>query len=190
MKPKTKAQLRQISLSEREAKQVAKQAASRLKSRSLSIKKKPLKRSTPSTSQKTKPGAAKLGVAKLKKKADALFSIYVRLRDSDARGLVSCISCGAVKPWKAMQNGHFVSRSASVLRYDEENCNAQCVGCNMFKQGNQYAYALAIDIKYGEGTAKKLYAQRLDTHKWTIEELQQIIHDAQVQTEYYLGLLT
>lgn len=125
------------------------------------------------------------GVAKLKKQADALYSQYVRLRDADANGIASCISCGTKKHWKTLQNGHFVSRGSSTLRYDDENCNAQCVGCNMFKQGNQYAYALALDLKYGEGTAAKLHAQRMNSHKWTIQELEDIIHDAKVQIEFY-----
>ena len=120
----------------------------------------------------------KQGVASLKKKADAAWSIYVRMRDADGNGVAECISCGVKKPWKQLQNGHFVSRSSSTLRFDEENCNAQCVGCNMFKQGNQFAYALALDLKYGEGTAKKLYDQRMETKKWTITELEEIIHDA------------
>lgn len=127
----------------------------------------------------------KPGVAKLKKKADALFSKYIRLRDADNDGYVECISCGAKKFWKEAQNGHFVRRTVSLLRFDEENCNAQCVGCNMFKQGNQYAYAVNLDLKYGEGTAKKLHDQRFTTHKWTVPELEQVIHDANVQIAFY-----
>lgn len=121
----------------------------------------------------------KVGVASLKKKADAVWSQYVRMRDADMNGISTCISCDTKRHWKQMQNGHFVSRKSSTLRYDEENCNAQCVACNMFKQGNQYAYALALDKKYGDGTAAKLHAQRMDTHKWTITELEQVISDAQ-----------
>lgn len=77
-----------------------------------------------------------------------------------------------------MQNGHFVSRSVNALRYDEENCNAQCTGCNMFKQGNQYEYSLNLDKKYGDGTAERLYARRFETKKFTIPELEQIIEAA------------
>lgn len=126
-------------------------------------------------------------VAKLKKEADKWYSQYVRLRDADQSGFASCISCGVRKSWRELQNGHFVSRSSSVLRYDEENCNAQCVGCNMFKQGNQYAYALALDEKYGDGTAKKLHDQRFEMHKFTITELEEIIHDAKEQIAWYLS---
>lgn len=83
-----------------------------------------------------------------------------------------------------MQNGHFVSRRVNVLRYDEENCNAQCMGCNVMKHGDLYEYAKKLDDKYGDGTAEKLHAQRLTTHKLTIDELEQIIHDAKVAIEY------
>lgn len=124
-------------------------------------------------------------VSQLKKLADQAFSTYVRLRDADKYGLANCISCGARKPWKELQNGHFVSRTSSTLRYDEENCNAQCVGCNMFKQGNQYAYSIALDLKYGDGTAKKLHDQRFETHKFTRDELQEIIDDSKTQIAFY-----
>lgn len=128
------------------------------------------------------------GVASLKKKADKYFSQYVRMRDSDINGIGSCISCDTKKHWKSLQAGHFVSRSASPLRYDEENVNAQCVGCNMFKQGNQYAYGLALDEKYGDGTAQKLHAQRMNSKKWTIPELEEIISDAKEQIKFMENL--
>ena len=55
-----------------------------------------------------------------------------------------------------MQNGHFQSRSFLATRFNEENCQPQCVGCNMFKQGEQYKFALGLDAKYGEGKAEEL----------------------------------
>lgn len=48
----------------------------------------------------------------------------------------------------------------------------------MFKQGNQYAYAKALDLKYGAGTADRLHDQRFATHKFTIPELEGIIEEA------------
>lgn len=89
--------------------------------------------------------------------------------------------------WKKIQNGHFVSRKTSTLRYDEENCNAQCLGCNMFKQGEQYLYSKAIDLKYGDGKADELMSQRNETHKFTIDELEEIIHDSKESIKYYLS---
>lgn len=126
-------------------------------------------------------------VAKLKKDADKYFSKYVRLRDSE-NGVAECITCGVRKPVSQMQAGHFVRRSVNLLRYDEENVNAQCVGCNMFKHGEQYAYSKALDLKYGDGTAEKLMSQKHLTHKLTIEELEQIIHDSKESIKFMEGL--
>lgn len=122
------------------------------------------------------------GVAKLKKDADKWFSLYIRQRDSE-NGLAECITCGVNKPIKEMQNGHFVSRRASKLRYDEFNCNAQCPGCNLFKQGEQYIYGKNIDLKYGAGTAEGLMNRRHETHKWKIDELEEIIKDCKEYLE-------
>lgn len=129
-----------------------------------------------------------MSVAVLKKKADKYFSTYVRYRDGVCRNgewFCTCITCGVEKPLKQMQAGHFISRRINKLRFDEENVNAQCVGCNMYKQGEQYLYSKALDLKYGSGTSDKLNAQRHLTHKLTIGELEQIIHDAKEQIKWY-----
>lgn len=114
-------------------------------------------------------------VAKLKKEADKAWSEYIRGRDSDSNGMVICITCPTTLPWKQMQCGHFVSRRVSSLRFDEQNTNAQCVGCNMFHSGEQYKYGLALDEKYGDGTAAQLHSRRFETHSFTREELEGII---------------
>lgn len=123
-------------------------------------------------------------VSQLKKMADKYFSQYVRLRDSE-NGYGECISCGEKKHWKNAQAGHFVSRSVNALRYDEENVNLQCVGCNMFKQGNQYAYAKALDLKYGDGKADELWGRRHESKKFTTTELEEIIQDCKTQIKCY-----
>ena len=95
-------------------------------------------------------------ISKLKKELDKWFSLYIRLRSSE-NGLIQCFTCGCVKHYKkGMQNGHFQSRSFLATRFNEENCQPQCVGCNMFKQGEQYKFALNLDAKYGEGKAEEL----------------------------------
>ena len=130
----------------------------------------------------------KQGVAQLKKKADKFFSLYVRYRDGERRpdGWYSeCITCGEMKPLKAMQAGHFVSRRVNALRFEEENVNAQCYSCNVMRYGEQYLYAKALDDKYGTGKAEELMSRRHETHKFTITELEEIIHDSKVQIEFY-----
>ncbi len=98
-----------------------------------------------------------MSISKLKKELDKWFSLYIRLRDANDYGLVQCFTCGCIKQYnKGMQCGHFQSRSHLATRFDEQNCQAQCVSCNMFKQGEQYKFSLQLDGKYGEGTAEEL----------------------------------
>ena len=97
-------------------------------------------------------------ISKLKKELDKYFSLYIRLRDAtDREGLCQCITCGKVSHYKkGIQNGHFQSRRFMATRYDEQNCSSQCIACNLYRGGEQYRFALAIDSKYGEGTAQEL----------------------------------
>jgi len=107
-------------------------------------------------------------ISKLKKDLDKWFSLYIRLRDATDEGLVQCFTCGIVKYYKkGMQCGHFQSRSFLATRFDEENCQPQCVGCNMFKQGEQYKFALNLDAKYGDGKAEELQFLAKSTVKFT-----------------------
>jgi hypothetical protein len=97
-------------------------------------------------------------ISKLKKELDKWFSLYIRLRSSNEYGITQCYTCSKAAHYKTggMQCGHFQSRSYLATRFDEVNCQVQCVGCNMFKQGEQYKFALALDANYGEGTADEL----------------------------------
>lgn len=94
------------------------------------------------------------------------FSEWIRLRDADENGICACITCGVRKHWKQMQAGHGIGRQHWGTRYDERNVNSQCVRCNHWGQGEQAAYAVAVDRKHGEGTwehllLKKQFGKRL-----------------------------
>lgn len=123
-------------------------------------------------------------ISQLKKKADKYFSKAVRLRDS-TNGVGACITCGKLIPVTSAHAGHFMSRRHSSTRYDEENVNLQCAGCNTFRGGEQYKYGLAIDEKYGDGTAKKLAKLSQEYHKFTREELEQVIADSKEEIKFY-----
>lgn len=49
------------------------------------------------------------------------------------------------------------------LRYDEKNCNAQCIKCNSFDEGNNIGYTRGIIKKYG--------SEILDIFEWKKSEL-------------------
>ena len=96
-------------------------------------------------------------ISKLKKELDKWFSLYIRLRDATDEGLCQCFTCGKVAHYKSgMQNGHFQSRRHHATRWNEQNCEVQCVKCNMFKQGEQWKFGIRLDAKYGLGTAQDL----------------------------------
>ena len=110
---------------------------------------------------------SKLSRSKIVKKLDAIFSQYIRLKDADHNGDVTCFTCGKVSHYKkGMQCGHFQSRKHYATRWLEKNVAVQCVGCNMFKAGEQYKFSLALDSKYGEGTSEEL--EILATGTWKI----------------------
>lgn len=108
------------------------------------------------------------------------FSIFIRLRDADENGYCKCITTGKIAHWKEMDAGHFISRRHWTTKYNEKNVHAQSRGANRFNQGMQYEYGLAIDRKYGAGTAENiLNNSKITTKKdsFTIQTL----------TEYYKG---
>lgn len=102
-----------------------------------------------------------LTLSQLKKKLDAVFSVFIRMRDKG-----QCFTCPTKKPWKQMQNGHYVSRQYLSVRWDIRNCHTQCVSCNIFKHGNMTAYAVKMVKLFGPSIL-----QELEKEKWRITKL-------------------
>lgn len=86
-----------------------------------------------------------------------------------------CFTCGKVDDPKRMQCGHYASRTHRSLRWDERNCNCQCVACNVFMHGNMDSYALALIRKHGRGILEELDAEKRKVRKWTVPELEAMI---------------
>lgn len=99
--------------------------------------------------------------------ADRLFSIYIRLRDSDENGYGRCISCGKIVHWKDADAGHFVNRKHLNLRYDEMNVNLQCRSCNRFDEGNSAGYTQGLIKKYGENIIEVLRVKKSFIKKYS-----------------------
>ena len=55
-----------------------------------------------------------------------------------------------------MDCGHYISRRILSTRYYNTNCHAQCKGCNIFKEGNKPAYAIALIKEYGKDVLEEL----------------------------------
>jgi hypothetical protein len=96
-------------------------------------------------------------ISKLKKELDKWFSLYIRLREATSEGMVQCFTCGKVSHYKSgMQCGHFQSRRFMATRWNEQNCQVQCVSCNLFKSGEQWQFGMHLNAKYGVGTSPEL----------------------------------
>jgi hypothetical protein len=122
-------------------------------------------------------------ISKLKKELDKYFSLFIRLRSANEYGMVQCFTCGIVRGYKdGMQNGHFQSRKHMATRFDEENCQVQCLKCNIFDSGQQYLFSLRLDEKYGEGTAEELEFLARTIHKVSRVEYEE-------QISYYKKLV-
>jgi hypothetical protein len=57
----------------------------------------------------------------------------------------------------------------------EMNVAVQCVGCNVYKFGQQYIFGKKLDEKFGDGTAEELYIKSKETVKFSTDELQDMI---------------
>ena len=118
--------------------------------------------------------AKKLTRSKLVKKLDSIFSQYIRQKNS-VDGIAECFTCGKKDHWKKLQNGHFQSRRHYITRWDEINCQVQCAGCNVFKYGEQFIFSQNLDLKYGEGTARRLHIKAQKIVKLSDLDLEDLI---------------
>ena len=85
-----------------------------------------------------------------------VFSLWVRLRDADKNGMVTCITSGRRLHYKDADAGHFISRKHGATKFDEQNVHAQSRHSNRFEYGQQFEYSKAIDALYGPGSADRL----------------------------------
>jgi len=104
---------------------------------------------------------------------DAVFSQYIRLRDSDENGYITCY-CGKVVYWTEADNSHFMPRSHMNTRYSDENCNSSCRHCNQTLKGNLLVYGAWLETKR-PGSVEALEDQAKVRYDWTVSELKTII---------------
>ena len=101
------------------------------------------------------------------RETQAAFNSFIRERDGRW-----CIACGNTIQGQ-VQAGHFYTTAARPdLRFNEDNCHSQCVGCNQYKSGNINSYRTNLVIKIGENRVKNL--EKVERSDWSIEEIKEI----------------
>lgn len=114
------------------------------------------------------------------KPSDKYFSLFIRARDADDNGIITCISCGKFVIWKNADAGHFIKRQYKATRFSEENVQAQCKHCNWLLQGNDINFAEGLKKKYGPDIINKLEVAKNSTIHLGKFELKNI-------ADYYRG---
>ena len=112
----------------------------------------------------------KLTRKSLIKKLDTIFSEYIRRRYAENE-VATCVTCGKKDHWKKLQAGHFMSRKHYATRWDPDNVEVQCSGCNVFRYGEQYLFAKYL----GEKKAEDLLVKSRETVKFDDNDIQDMI---------------
>jgi hypothetical protein len=97
-----------------------------------------------------------MSAKELEKKLDKIFSTFIRLKNADDNGHCKCVTCGKIHHWKDVHNGHFIPRGRKTTRFNEINCNPQCVYCNCHKHGQPDLYRLRLIEIYGKDEVERL----------------------------------
>jgi len=105
----------------------------------------------------------KTKTATLQAKADKLMSLYIRQKHA-VNGMVKCVSCGKVIPWRESDCGHFIAKSRGAsIRYVEEGVNPECRSCNRFDHNHLIGYTLYMIDTYGVEKIEELKSEARKT---------------------------
>lgn len=115
------------------------------------------------------------GVRELLKLAIIVFNRAIRKRDTKRQFFV-CISCNKSKREEEAQCGHFMPVVYSALRFEEDNCHAECEACNCHDPNHLVGYRRNLEMKIGYVRLQWLESHSLSADfKWTREYLLEII---------------
>ena len=106
-------------------------------------------------------------IRKLVLKADQVFARFIRERDGN-----KCVLCGSTNNPTC---GHLIKRGKKPTRYSEMNCNCLCMGCNYKDNFEHDHYVMWFIKQYGVEKYEMLIELSKEFHKWTREELLEII---------------
>ena len=116
---------------------------------------------------------------KLKEKAWKLFSEWIRRRDADKDGYVTCVTCGKRAHWKGegMQAGHFIAGRTLSLLFDYRNCHAQCYADNVGRNGSYVEYFVYMEERYGREVIDELRQLKHQSRKYGIWDYEMLIEE-------------
>lgn len=98
------------------------------------------------------------------------FNLYLRLKEADDNGYVTCVTCGAIGSYKEFQSGHF----QHSLHFIEDNQHSQCIFCNGYNSGSMAKYTLYMIDRYGRDRVEELIRLKKQAHRYSQSELKEL----------------
>lgn len=125
----------------------------------------------------SKQSIKKEGLSVLIKKLDTVFSEFIRLRDCDDNGTVTCFVTGERVWWRDADAAHFIDRGIMTTRYDEINVHATTVDTNRFEDPYKHKekYRRALISKYGMDEVHGLEKKSISLQKYVRSDLTWLI---------------
>lgn len=117
-------------------------------------------------------------VSSMKKLAWTNFSKYIRTRDcirtsgDPTHGF--CYTCGAHKPFKELQAGHFIPGRRPTVLFDERQVKAQCYRCNVGLHGNWTEFLTKMNKEFGNKEVDKMIEESKQIKQFKVYELEAI----------------
>lgn len=109
----------------------------------------------------------KSDLRKIEDKLWNIFSVFIRLRDSDTQGNGKCFTCGKLIHWTKGDCGHGIGRQHKSVKFNEWNNHLQCKRCNGFEGGRREVYKENMNKKYGSQTWEKMEIAAKRSPDWS-----------------------
>ena len=114
---------------------------------------------------------------------DFVFSRYIRIKEANPKGIVSCFTCGKLDKWTNMQCGHFIKRGETLLRWDSRNAKCQCPECNVSLYGNMEVYENKLNEEHS-GIPEQLREESREVNKFTREDMKELLIELRAKLKF------
>jgi hypothetical protein len=125
----------------------------------------------------------KKSLRQLKAACWRLFSEWIRRKDADQGGTVTCYTCGKLMYWKEAHAGHALPGRHNAVLFDPEIVRVQCPVDNIWKGGNDPVFPAKLIRENGlEWFESKLEGARRVV-KYTRSDLEDLISEYKQKLE-------
>lgn len=113
----------------------------------------------------------KLSLSQAKKRAWKAYSLYIRLKDADPQGMVTCYTCDKKYHYKKMNAGHGIAGRTNSILFEDKIVRCQCAGCNIWGGGKYSIFTRKLIDELGLNGYDVMITQSRQTKKYTVQEL-------------------